>query len=661
MRRPCTFALPGALFLSFVLGGQAAVTVSVGADQPGARINPAMWGVFFEDINFGGDGGLYPELVKNRSFEFTQPMMGWKKIEKNGASGSWSVETDGPLNDQNPHFLRAQLERAGEGFALENEGFRGMGVKEGGVYDFSVFARAGGEGAVSLEARVLAPDGKALGTARLEGFTPAWRKHSVPVRIGATEPRARLAVALAGRGRLDLDMISLFPRDTYKGRPGGLRADLVQMLADLKPGFVRFPGGCIVEGFSLPLRYQWKTTIGPVEQRRLIVNRWNSEFKHRPAPDYFQSFGLGFFEYFQMCEDIGAEPLPILNCGMACQFNSGELAPLDQLEPYIQDALDLVEFANGPANSLWGLRRAALGHPAPFHMKLLGVGNEQWGPQYLERYERFAKALKARHPQVQLISSAGPDPDGDKFDFLWPKLRALGADLVDEHYYRPPAWFLDNTARYDRYDRNGPKVFAGEYAAQSVRTVSPDNRNNWECALAEAAMLTGFERNADVVRMASYAPLFAHEDAWQWRPDLIWCDNLRVYGTPNYYVQQLFSVNRGDVALPVSVQGAPQAPNRQPRFYASAARDDRAGEFVVKVVNATDAPVVASIEFRGGKGLKSPGVATVLAGASLKDENTFDQPRRVAPQTGALGVSGSKFDYAFRPCSLTVLRLGVAR
>jgi alpha-L-arabinofuranosidase len=327
---------------------------------------------------------------------------------------------------------------------------------------------------------------------------------------------------------------------------------MVQMLADLKPGFLRFPGGCIVEGPVLAQRYQWKNTIGPVEDRRLQLNRWNNEFTHRPTPDYYQSFGLGFFEFFQLSEDIGAEPLPIVNCGMACQFNSGELCPMDALEPYIQDALDLIEFANGPATSTWGAKRAAMGHTAPFHMKMMGIGNEQWGPQYLERLALFTKAIKAKHPEIVLVAGAGPSPEDERYHFLWPKLREGKADIVDEHCYASPIWFLSNADRYDRFDRDGPKVFFGEYAAQSAPIGSPKNRNNLECALAEAAYMTGLERNADVVRMASYAPLFARVDAWQWKPDLIWTDNFHALATPSYYVQQLFSRNRGDVVLPVS-------------------------------------------------------------------------------------------------------------
>ena len=325
-----------------------------------------------------------------------------------------------------------------------------------------------------------------------------------------------------GNGIIDLDMISLFPIDTWKGRKGGLRADMVQLLADMKPGFIRFPGGCIVEGRDLNTRYQWKKTVGPVEDRKLNINRWNTEFAHRPMPDYFQTFGLGFYEYFQMAEDIGAEPLPILNAGMACQFNTAELVPVNQIDPYVQDALDLIEFANGDVNTKWGKVRAHMGHPAPFNLKMMGIGNENWGPQYLERLKIFTKAIKAKYPNIKLVNSSGTDPNGERFDLLNDSLRMMHADIIDEHYYRQPSGSFENAKRYDNYDPNSSKVFAGEYAAQSDHTVSVDNKNNWLTALSEAAFMTGLERNSDKVYMASYAPLFAHIDAWQWTPDLIW-------------------------------------------------------------------------------------------------------------------------------------------
>lgn len=632
------------------------VRLTVDVSQPGGPINPAMWGVFFEDINYGADGGLLAELVKNRSFEFTEPLMGWTKLAHDGGAGELTVSAERPLNANNPHYLRLRSEGAG-GFGLGNTGFFGMGVRKGENYVFSVQIRSADPVASTLNFAVLGQDGQRLGGGAVKGAHTAWQRFERTFRIAATDPKARLSVWITGPGTLDLDMISLFPQRTWKNRPNGLRADVVQALADMKPGFVRFPGGCIVEGRQLSTRYQWKTTIGAPEERRLIINRWNDEFKHRPAPDYFQSFGLGFFEYFQMCEDIGAAPLPILNCGMACQFNSNELVPLDQLDPFIQDALDLIEFANGPAASTWGGQRAAMGHPKPFHLRLLGVGNEQWGPQYVERLARFTRVLKAKHPEIQLVASAGPRPDDELFHFLWPKLRELNADIVDEHCYATPDWFLDNSRRYDNYARQGPKVFMGEYAAQSVKVVSPENRNNFECALAEAAFMTGLERNADVVVMSSYAPLFAHEEGWQWRPNLIWFDNLSVYGTPNYYVQQLFSLNRGDARLPVTLTGAAEASNGQPRFYASAVRDERKGEVILKVVNATVQPVSAQLHLVGAGRIAEAGLATVLTSANLADENSIAQPRKVAPREEKLRGVAAEFGHVFPPASFTVLRL----
>ncbi len=526
----------------------APVEISVQADQPGAKINPAMWGVFFEDINFGADGGLYAELVKNRAFEFPDALTGWMKISPTMAKGEFAIREAEPFNAANRHYLRLRSEGTAP-LGVSNEGYRGIGVHAGEAYDFSAQLR-GVDGAATVVAELVSPDGTVQDSAHFTGLGNVWKKVTATLHAKETCAKARLNLMLEGKGTVDADMVSLFPQKTWLNRPGGLRADMVQMLADLKPGFVRFPGGCVVEGSHLDRRYQWKATIGPVEERQLLVNRWNYEFKHRPAPDYYQSFGLGFFEFFQMCADMGAEPLPILNCGMACQFNSNELVPVSQLDPYVQDALDLIEFANGPAASGWGAKRAAMGHPEPFNLKMLGVGNEQWGPQYVERYTVFAKAIHTKYPEIKLISSAGPAPADSRFEFLWPKLRELKADIVDEHCYANPAWFFSSADRYDKYDRKGPKVFMGEYAAQSVAIVSPRNRNNLECALSEAAFMTGLERNAEVVHMASYAPLFAHLEGWQWTPNLIWADNLSVYGTPNYYAQQLFSRNRGDVVLP---------------------------------------------------------------------------------------------------------------
>jgi alpha-N-arabinofuranosidase len=417
----------------------------------------------------------------------------------------------------------------------------------------------------------------------------------------------------------------------------------------MHPGFLRFPGGCIVEGRQLATRYRWKNSIGDIAQRKTIINRWNDEFDYRPAPDYFQSFGLGFYEYFQLAEDIGAQPLPILNCGMACQFNSDETAALDQLDEYIKDALDLIEFANGPVTSPWGKIRAQLGHPEPFHLTMIGVGNEQWGPRYVERYKLFAARLKAEHPEIRLVVAAGPAPSGEPFNSLWATWRTLHADIVDEHYYMSPDWFLTNTARYDHYDRSGPKVFAGEYAAQTVGTTSADNRNNWKGAIAEAAFMTGLERNGDVVQMASYAPLLANVEAWQWKPDAIWFDNLHSYGTPNYYVQRVFASNAGTRIVPVT-------PQAESGLYTSATLDERTHELIVKAINNTASTRAATLQLNG---LSPSGTirVTTLASADLNAENSFDHPTAVSPQPSTLDAKSNTIPVQLAPYSVTVFRI----
>jgi alpha-L-arabinofuranosidase len=653
MKFKLSFLTPLAAVMTFLAANPAAraATLTIDAGHPGAAINPAMWGIFFEDINFGADGGLYAEMVKNRSFEFPDPMMGWIKISPSLAKGDLAVRDEEPLTPANPHYLRMHSEGSAP-FGISNLGFRRMGVSQDESYNFSIEIRGVADAPV-LEVQLVAGDGSLLDSVPLRDFTDGWKQYTLVLHPKESDWDARLNVLMKNKGTVDVDMVSLFPEHTWKNRPAGLRADMAQMLADLKPGFLRFPGGCIVEGSQLDRRYQWKNTIGPVGDRPLLINRWNYEFVHRPTPDYFQSFGLGFFEFFQLCDDIGAQPLPILNCGMACQFNSGELCPLDQLEPYIQDALDLIEFANGPATSAWGAKRAAMGHPEPFHMKMMGVGNEQWGPQYIDRYTRFTAALKKEHPEIMLVSDAGPSPNDDRFKFLWPKLCELHADIVDQHCYDNPVWFFNNTHRYDNYDPNGPKVFMGEYAAQSVGVVSPKNRNTLECALAEAAYMTGLERNAAVVRMASYAPLFGNVEAWQWTPNLIWVDNHRIYGTPDYYAQQLFSRNRGDVVLPVS-----NADSAATNLFASAVRDNQSKDVILKVVNAGSQETPAAIALTGIPAGAQKAQATVLAGDNMADENSFDQPRKVAPVTVSIGEVGAKFDYTFKPYSVTVLRIG---
>jgi alpha-N-arabinofuranosidase len=483
-----------------------------------------------------------------------------------------------------------------------------------------------------------------------------WKVYSAGIVATETDPRAMLNIWFEGQGIIDIDMVSLFPGDTWKSRPNGLRADIVQLLADIQPGFLRFPGGCIVEGYDLGLRYQWKKTIGGIDERETIINRWNTEFSHRLTPDYYQSFGLGFYEYFQLAEDIGAEPLPILNCGMACQFNSAEVVPLNQLDPYIQDALDLIEFANGSSTSKWGKIRTDMGHPEPFRMKFLGIGNEQWGPQYFERYVLFEKAIKAKYPDIVLVSSAGPQPDGELFDYASKALKNTHAEIVDEHYYRNPGWFFGNATRYDNYDRQGHKIFAGEYAAQSSHTGSPNNKNNWECSLSEAAFMTGLERNADVVYMCSYAPLLAHVDGWQWTPDLIWFDNLTSIGTTNYYVQKLFGTNKGTHVLNMMQNNQPLT--GQNGLYASATLDKNSGEIILKLVNNSGESQPVNMELQTKSKLMSKAKLTVLKG-ELTAINSIENPVAVKPIDQDFNIKGKKVLLPLAPYSFSVMRIKI--
>ena len=652
------------IFLSSILLCGVADTIAqsikltVNADKPVAPIQSTMWGIFFEDINFGADGGLYAELVKNRSFEFSHPLMGWKeqnfeRYSLNKKSGYTTIMREDNGQASGPRYARVTTHNDA-GYALTNEGFRGMGIKKDMVYHFYVLARKQ-QNNVKLRVELVDENGSRIAEAEVTPTENGWKEYTVTLKSSATVQKAKLNIAFEGKGIVDIDMVSLFPQDTWKQRPKGMRADLVQLLADMKPGFLRFPGGCIVEGRELATRYQWKKTVGDIKEREWMINRWNTEFNHRPAPDYFQSFGLGFFEYFQLAEDMGAAPLPILSCGMACQFNTAELVPMDQLDPYVQDALDLIEFANGPTTSTWGKLRADMGHPNPFNLKYLGVGNEQWGPHYIERYKVFASSIKAKYPDIVIISSVGPFPDGELFDYAAAELKDLNAEIVDEHYYKNPEWFLQNSNRYDNYDRKGPKIFAGEYAAQSVATVSPDNKNNWKCALSEAAFMTGLERNADIVHMASYAPLLAHTEGWQWTPDLIWFDNLRSYGTPNYYVQKLFGNHKGTHTL--SILDGSEKVNGQKEIYASAVWDNQSKEIIIKVVNTSDNVQATDIQLNTKMKIASNGTMFLLRSESPDDVNSLDDPTRISPVQEAIKLKGKVVKLSLPSNSMSVIKI----
>ncbi|HEV8270470.1 MAG TPA: alpha-L-arabinofuranosidase C-terminal domain-containing protein [Chitinophagaceae bacterium] len=630
--------------------------LTVIADKPVTAVAPTMWGVFFEDINFGADGGLYAELVKNRSFEFPIAMMGWDDERINYQKGSIVIINKSD-NSGNSRFARVGINNAEGNFSLTNEGFRGMGFHKEKQYDFCMMIRAEQPNDIKIKIQLLNYAGKVIGNGSVENFGKDWKKYSATITTNDTAQRGRLNLVFEGKGVIDIDMISLFPHDTWKNRPGGLRNDLVQKIADLKPGFVRFPGGCIVEGRELTNRYQWKTTVGNVENRKLIMNRWNVEFPRRAAPDYYQTFGLGFYEYFLLSEDAGAEPLPILNCGMACQFNSAEVVAMDELQPYINDALDLIEFANGSITTKWGKLRNEMGHPAPFNLKFIGVGNEQWEPQYIERYKVFEKAILSKYPDINIVSGAGPYAEGEYFNYAWKELKQLRPSLIDEHYYKPPKWFFGNASRYDNYERTGPKVFAGEYAAHSKDNPDAESRNNWESALAEAAFMTGLERNADIVQMCSYAPLFAHVDAWQWRPDLIWFDNLNSMSTPNYYVQKLFSTNRGTHVVAITEND--KAIAGEDSLYSSAVIDKQKGELIIKIVNSASTSQQVELDLRGCKLSKAEGVVQTLAANDIYSYNKVAELEKLKPDEQKLLVSTNKFNHSLPPYSVTVLKIPV--
>lgn len=628
-------------------------TIVIHADKKGADISPRMWGLFFEDINFAADGGIYAELVKNRSFEFNNPFMGWRRLMGRIPRGRVDVFNTG--NPNNPRYIQITNNSADSTVGLQNEGFRGMGVQEGATYHFSVLIKKIGIKNPSLEVELIDTKGEIIGKTSLSGFTDTWNKHKAQMTATATEAKASLRVMIKGEGTLQMDMISLFPKDTWKGRENGLRKDLVQKLYDLKPGFIRFPGGCIVEGRDLSNRYQWKNTVGKVEDRKVIINRWSSEIAQRSPADYYQSYGLGFYEYFLLAEDLGAEPLPILNCGMACQFNTGELVALEQLDTYIQDALDLIEFANGAVTTKWGKLRAEMGHPAPFNVKKLGVGNEQWGPEYITRAKAFAAAIKKKYPTIELIGSVGPYSGGENFDYLWKEMKLLKPELVDEHYYSPPNWFLRNARRYDQYDTAGPKVFAGEFAAHDRPLPDGRRKNNWYGALAEAAFMTGLERNASVISMASYAPLFAHVDAWQWSPNLIWFNNLTSVATPNYYIQQLFSTNSGSYVIPAFMNDKSIA--GEDSLYVSASIDSRSNEIIIKLVNAHPITKSITLNVSGVVKLADKAAITTLRSNDLQLENTVDEPTNIVPVKKEMPISGNIFTYVAEPSSVNVIRI----
>lgn len=630
MKRPKVLALTLLATLGCAtMHAQRSLTVQ--ANKPGAEIQSTMYGIFFEDINFGADGGLFADMVENRSFEFPDRLMGWNTF------GNVSLTDVKPAFERNPHYVT--LTNAGHDqkvTGLENRGFFGMGLKQGMTYRFSTYARLNSLQGKQAKIRVelVGDDDVVIDRKSITVENNKWQKYTAELTSNKTVEKGLMRIFLESAEAVDLDHVSLFPADSWHG----LRADLVKDLKDLHPGIFRFPGGCIVEGTDLETRYQWKKSVGAVENRPLNENRWNYTFPHRLYPNYYQSYGLGFYEYFLLSEEIGAEPLPVLSVGLACQFQNKDddknaHVAVDDLQPYIDDALDLIEFANGPVTSKWGKVRADMGHPAPFNLKQIGVGNEQWGELYPVRLQKFMEQIRAKYPNIKICGSSGPSADGKDFDYGWEQMRKLNVDLVDEHYYKSPQWFLDNAARYDNYSRKGPKVFAGEYAAHGK-----SSHNNWEAALSEAAFMTGLERNADVVLQATYAPLFAHVEGWQWRPDLIWFDNLSSVRSANWYVQMLYGTNKGTNVLPLTENG--KAVTGADGLYATACLDKPAKSYIVKVANTADKPQQLVLTFNGVKSLKA-GKAITMQSSDAQAENTLQNKNVIVPVTTDVNAEGN--------------------
>ena len=636
--------------------------ITVQTKKHGVEIQSTMYGIFFEDINFGADGGLYAELVKNRSFEFyPDHFMGWEVF------GNVSLMDDGPF-ERNPYYAR--LAYAGHNdmwTGLQNNGFFGIGLKQDAEYRFSVWARVPDGNTATLMVQLINryanDEQQQFAAGDLTIDSKEWRKYTLILKSPCTIDNASLRIFLAdadhrsGKETVDVEHVSLFPVDTWNGHENGMRKDLVQALYDLHPGIFRFPGGCIVEGTTLETRYQWKNSVGDVENRPINKNRWESTFTYRYYPDYFQSYGLGFYEFFLLSEEIGAEPLPVLNVGMSCQYqnweNEAAHVPCTQedLQPYIDDALDLIEFANGDTNTEWGKLRTDMGHPEPFNLKFLAIGNEQWGRYYFDRLSFFINAIRKAYPEIKIIGTSGPNSEGDMFEAGWQNMKEQKTDLVDEHFYRNIDWFKNSMNRYDDYDRTGPKVFAGEWSCHD----SGKKFNHAGASIYEAAFMTTLERNADVVHMAAYAPLFAHIDGWQWRPNLIWFDNLNVARTASYYVQQMYSCNKGTNVLYATLSNP--AHRGDDGLFASAVIDKDSSEYIVKIINTSDTDQMVRIVLNGTKKLKGSVATLTLDCSDYMAENMLGRNEAVAPVTGIAVLDGTSINASVKAKNFVIFKI----
>ncbi|HEX6847640.1 MAG TPA: alpha-L-arabinofuranosidase C-terminal domain-containing protein, partial [Chitinophagaceae bacterium] len=609
-----------------------AQSVKVKTFKGGKKISPDLFGLFFEDINYAADGGLYAELVQNRSFEYSpadnrqwHPLSFWEYITPGFSYGKINIETGNPVHPNNPHYAVLTIEHIGSvpdrparpgqqplpafittgrpGVGIKNSGFANTITKKGELYNFSFFARQLSDNPVDMYVSLQDAKGKLLAESKLTINKKDWSKYTGSFKTSDESDSTQIVLTGVSKGTIALDVISLFPENTFKKRPNGLRADLAQLLADMKPAFIRFPGGCLAHGDGLANMYRWKNTIGPLEQRIEQKNLWG----------YHQTAGLGYYEYFQFCEDISAKPLPVLPAAVSCQNSGGtwriggtgqQALPTEEMQEYIQEVLDLIEWANGPATSGWGAKRAAAGHPASFNLQYIGIGNEdKITPAFEQRFKMIYEAVKAKHPEIILIGTSGPFHSGEDFEKGWKLANEIRVPVVDEHYYVQPEWLISNQYRYDTYDRNAGKVYLGEYASWGNKLYN---------AIAEALYMTGLERNGDVVSMTSYAPLFAKKNNTQWTTDMIFFDNGGYYVTPNYHVQKLFSLNNGDYYYDKVII----KDNADSLLAGSCVYDSKSGDIILKLVNAGKQQKQAKVDLtRFGK-FKPDAEKTELSGSA---------------------------------------------
>jgi alpha-L-arabinofuranosidase len=652
-----------AFLLSAAMGvhAQKAVTPPAG----GKAISDELIGIFFEDISSAADGGLYAELIQNGSFEFSPSERdgwgagtAWRMIRPGHSLGFIEPRSEQPIHANNPTYMRLNIERVGHyydfkgwtGFGIQNDGFAGIKVQAGAKYNFSAFLRQVKGQAKPVRIALVEPQGwgkdpKLLAEATIDVSAPNWQKYTATLTAIESAEKAALQILVLEKGILDIDMVSLMPEDTYKGH--GMRKDLAEALANLHPKFMRFPGGCVVHGGGDGFwdTYRWKTTVGPKEQRRGLKNTWG----------YHQSMGLGYFEYFQFCEDLGMEPLPILPCGVSCQGTNGgwgmkdqaqDWVPMEEMDEWVSEALDLIEWANGDVTTKWGRIRAEAGHPKPFNLKYLGLGNEERiSPEFIERFKYIYNKVTAAHPEIIIVGTAGPGshPGNRDFEAGWKLADEIGLPILDEHYYEPRDYFL-KSRQYDQYPRDRKtKVYLGEYAAKDKKLID---------ALAEALYLLHVERNGDVVAMTSYAPLFARRDNTNWNPDLIYFDNDRPYLTCSYYVQQMFGQSSGNYYYGdcVTIDGAT---NEQGQ---SVILNTKTRQLFVKICNASAASKKATIDLSRFKGLKPLATQTMLCGQP-EDENNYDK-QPIQPEVSTLKIK-KKMTLELAPYSFFMLQISL--